>query len=216
MMTQETYDYIWTQVEKSIRSIENKFSQREKDKWEFKRAYGSEYKAVIKEEYDTIKNQLKKRCYKEKDNEENKIDQHKIAACFCDAFLRRKAFDFRMDNSIPYEMLLSNYMVAYSVSLQIIYLCLLDLYSGSLDPEKRKLASALMEHGQLWVPATTITHDQYNLGRVKTLALNDYHNVSFDALGYADMMYWIEHYNRQVLEKNYLVDPIDPGEPFQD
>ena len=37
------------------------------------------------------------------------------------------------------------------------------------------------------------------------MALNDIHGNSFDLLGYADMMYWIEMYTRQKIEGT--VDP---------
>lgn len=218
-MKPETFNYIWSQVEKSIGKIESKFTDDMKLKWKFERAYGREYSDIIKTEYEAIRDHLKQRCYKKVSDDElddNKIDQHKIAACFCYALLCKKAFVFEMNDDIPADMLLSNYMLAYSVSLQIIYLCLIDLYLCSEKREKKKLATDLQQHGSLWVPDTTTTHDQYNLGRVKTLALNEYHNISFDLLTYADMMYWIEHYNRQILENNPFVDAINPSANFQD
>ena len=217
-MKPETFDYIWTQIEKSIGSIENSFTQADKSRWNFQRAYGQEYGGIIKTEYETIRDQLKARCYKKTSNEvdENKVDQHKIAACFCYALLRKKAFLFDLKDDIPAEMLLSNYMLAYSASLQIIYLCLIDLYLSSKEDQKIALAYDLQKHGSLWIPETTKSHDHYNLGRAKTLALNEYHDISFDLLAYADMMYWIEHYNRQMLEKSYIVKAIDPSKNFQD
>ena len=218
-MKRETFDYIWGQIEKSILAIENQFDPDIKLKWNFRRAYGQEYCEIIKSEYETIRDQLKARCYKKAVDDEvddNKVDQHKIAACFCYAFLQRKAFAFDLNDDIPAKMLLSNYMLAYSVSLQIIYLYMIDLYLSSADREKKELASVLEKKGHLSVPETTKTHDPYNLGRAKTLALNEYHNISFDLLAYADMMYWVEHYNRQCLEHDYIVEATNPSEMFQD
>lgn len=217
-MTDETYVYFWKQFEKTIAHIENKFSDENKEKWHFRRVHAEEYREVIKAEYVSIRDNLKKRCYKVEhgNGDINRIDQHKIAACFCYAFLRHKAFSFKLDDEIPYEMLLSNYMVAYSISLQVIYLCLIDLYLSFKDPQKQALAFDLKRRGTLLTPDTTTTHDSYNLGRVKTLALNEYHKVSFDLLAYADMMYWIEHYNRQCLERSHVVRAIDPNKDFQD
>lgn len=218
-MERETFDYIWGQVEKSICAIEGQFEPDIVARWNFRRAYGQEYSGIIKSEYETIRDQLKVRCYKKVADDEvddNKVDQHKIAACFCYAMLRRKAFAFDLDDEIPAKMLLSNYMLAYAVSLQIIYLCMIDLYLSSEDEEKRKLAKVLEDQGHLSVPETTKTHDPYNLGRAKTLALNEYHNISFDLLAYADMMYWVEHYNRQCLEHSYNVEATDPSKKFRD
>ena len=50
-------------------------------------------------------------------------------------------------------------------------------------------------------PETNPGHDSYVLGRIKTLALNDIYGNDFDVLTYADMLFWIEKYNRKLLEK---------------
>ena len=36
-------------------------------------------------------------------------------------------------------------------------------------------------------------------GRVKTLALNDLYAIDFDIITYADMLYWIEKFNKDDL-----------------
>ena len=130
-MTNKTYTYFWNQFEKSIRTIECLLSAEDKSNWNFERAYGKEYSEVIRASYEAIRDQLKERCYQKNPDSEisdNKIDQHKIAACFCCAFLEHKAFSFDLNDGTPAKMLLSNYMLAYSVSLQVIYLCLIDFY----------------------------------------------------------------------------------------
>lgn len=218
-MEKETFDYLWKQFDKTIKSVESQFEKDVKEKWHFRRVYGQEYSEIIHSEYDEIRDQLKSRCYKrsvEGGINDNKIDQHKIAACFCYAFLRRKAFSFDLNDDISPEMLLSNYQLAYLVSLQVIYLCLIDLYLSYKDEKKHILADKLQHQGTLLVPETTKTHDTYHIGRIKTLALNEYHNISFDLLSYADMMYWVEHYNRQLLECSYNVSATDPNKRYQD
>lgn len=50
-------------------------------------------------------------------------------------------------------------------------------------------------------PETNKGHDEYLHGRVKTLALNDMYAIDFDILTYADMLYWIEKYNKEQLQK---------------
>ena len=42
--------------------------------------------------------------------------------------------------------------------------------------------------------------DEYNAGRQKTLMLNDVFENEFDILICSDMLFWIELYNRQLLE----------------
>ena len=50
------------------------------------------------------------------------------------------------------------------------------------------------------MPSTNKGHDEYNAGRQKTLMLNDVFENEFDILTYSDMLFWIELYNRQLLE----------------
>ncbi len=57
---------------------------------------------------------------------------------------------------------------------------------------------------------TTIGHDTYKIGRIKAMALNDINNIPFDLLGYSDMLFWIEHFNRQIIENTINVKSKNP------
>jgi len=213
-MKEQTFEWLWKQMEADIYDLMGQITtacgEDKKRKFSFRMTYGDETKHVIKDEYLEIKKELKKRCYSatEDDEEAHLIDQHKIAACFCKAFIRKKVFSFDLNENTPSEMILSNYTLAYTVSLRIIFLYLLDYYR---DPKtnlsndlKKKCIAKLQASKTLIVPNTTPTHDKYNMGRIKTLALNDYYGLSVDLLTYADMMFWIEYYNKIILEERSI------------
>ena len=65
---------------------------------------------------------------------------------------------------------------------------------------KQDIVDQLLATKQLRVPLTNVGHDEYNVGRQKTLMLNDVFENEFDILTYSDMLFWIELYNRQLLE----------------
>lgn len=214
-MTVSTYNWVWTQINKSIESIENELSkvklngENAVDVMHFRRTYGVETQDVIKDEYIRIRDRIKSQCYEnvnDENGEENRIDHHKIAACFCKALIQKKVFSFALRDNTPSEMILSNYELAYTVSLRIVYFYLIELYK---DNGHSDIAERLIEQRTLKVPLTSYSHDEYNLGRVKTLALNDFYGIELDILTYADMMYWIEYYNRQLLEQKVVIEPWD-------
>lgn len=90
-----------------------------------------------------------------------------------------------------------NAKLVYDVSISFIYLNLVYTY---LKKDNIKIVQKLLSIRKLEFPATTQGHDEYNVGRYKTIALNDVFGNEFDILIYSDMMYCIEFYNRQILE----------------
>lgn len=211
-MKVSTYDWIWDQINKSILEIEDSMSQlvlpggvRAIDELHFRRTYGSATKEEVKDEYIRIRDQLKHQCYADANDENgalNRIDHHKIAACFCKALLKKKVFAFDLRDETPPKMILSNYELAYTVSLRIIYIYLIEAYRNEKQFE---FADTLIQGCTLQVPETSSSHDRYNDGRIKTLALNDYYGMELDILTYADMMYWIEYYNKQIIEGRIIL-----------
>lgn len=210
-MDRETFEWIWKRIEPNIDAIENALDSAERMRMHFRRVYEKEKALeVILQEYNTVRNALKADYYKNhepEDGESNLIDHHKIAACLCQALLQKKIFTFNMDDNISVEMLLSNYKLAYTASLTIIYLCMIDWYIYKCD---NVVLAKLLAQKQLLGPGTTTTHAPYHEGRIKTLAQNEHRGINFDILSYADMMYWIEHYNRQLLENKIDVEPYNP------
>lgn len=207
-MLDVTFDWVWTQIYQTINNIESGIDETARNNYHFRLTYGDEQKTkdVIFSEYGLVRDDLKSKCYSDAERASAKIDQHKIAACLCRTLIQKKVFSFDVDNAIPREMLLSNYELAYTVSLRIIYIYLLDYYSRFED---KKYLDKLINQKCLKVPETTASHDAYHEGRLKTLALNDYYGLPVDLLTYADMMYWIEHYNKQIIENRIIVDPSD-------
>jgi hypothetical protein len=59
---------------------------------------------------------------------------------------------------------------------------------------------------RLEFPETTPGHDTYLMGRVRAMAVNDGNRIGFDILACADMLFWLELYNRQLIEN--AVKPI--------
>ena len=99
-----------------------------------------------------------------------------------------------MDMSVFY----SNYTLAFLSGIHILYLCMLADYEKS---NQKELATLLKRQATFIFPETNKGHDEYLQGRVKTLALNDMYAIDFDILTYADMLYWIEKYNKDELQK---------------
>lgn len=202
-MKDETFEIVWKQVDETAQAICHRLKSEGHD---FRFVYQDRGKKVIRKEYDRIRMELKKRCYElstDWDNDRHLIDHHKIAACFCKALITKKLFVFHMDESISEDMLRSNYELAYTVSLRIIYDYLVESYKYE---GKTDLKDALLAQKCLQVPETTPSHENYNLGRIKALALNDFYKVDFDLLAYSNTMFWIEHYNRQILTGKIAVD----------
>ena len=81
-------------------------------------------------------------------------------------------------------------------SLGVMYLNLLGEYTRD---NKIDQYNKLKKQKQFYFPPTNLGHDSYPYGRVKALALNDIYGKDFDLLAYADMMYWIENYNKNML-----------------
>ena len=161
-MTDRTFSWVWGIIEDIIGDIEESLDINERKRLRFHRAYDrNKSEVVIKEEYTTIRNRLKANYYSRKalDTESNLIDHHKIAACFCQALLQKKIFIFDMDDDISPEMLLCNYRLAYTASLSIIYIFMLDWY---ISTGNTSIVSKLVEQQQLLAPQTTTTHASYH------------------------------------------------------
>lgn len=195
-MKDETFNVIWDQIDETAQAI---YQRLQPEGHFFRFAYEDHGKRVIWHEYDQIRTELKNRCYEQSNDMETDghlIDHHKIAACFCKALVTKKLFTFKMDETVSEDMLRSNYELAYTVSLRIIYDYLVESYKheGEL-----LLKQKLLNQKCLYVPPTTPSHENYDLGRIKTLALNDFYGIEFDLLAYSNTMFWIELYNRQLL-----------------
>lgn len=201
-MKDETFKYIWDEIIlKNIFSLEKLFTEEEKKKYNFSVTNLGKLEKKIKSDYNLIKNHLKSNYYdarKNNHNSKNRIDNHKIAACICYSMLQNKVFSFEVHDNMPKRMFTINYELAYTVSLGVIFTTLVAQYKNI---GRNDLANKLLQQHMLIVPKTSSGHDEYHEGRIHTLALNDIYGNTFDILTYSDMMFWIEYYNRQMLEQ---------------
>lgn len=203
-MKVETFKWVWAQIQKTIDEIQGRFIlSGVSDSFNFQLLYGERTEDFIKNRYIEIRDELKRMCYPETKFDDALLDQHKLAACFCKAIIDKKVFTFDINDQTPEEMIRSNYELAYISGLRIIQIFMLDYYKETYG-EESEYVNWLKKEGGLYGPHTS--HDPYHLGRIKTLALNDYYGIEFDVLTYADMMFWIEHYNRQIIENKIEIN----------
>jgi hypothetical protein len=210
---EETYDFFWKNV--FLKQIDT--TTRELDELcDATKVYHlctknlEECKERICKGYEKNRDVLKQRFFYTKhgqEKEEQLIDIHKIGASFCQSMIQNKIYCFDLREDVPIELFLCNYTLAYMVSVGIVYENLLGIYKNKYNknPADEKYAR-LQQQGCFIMPPTNPGHDPYAIGRIKTLALNDIYGIDFDLLTYADMLYWIEAYNKALIEKGNLFD----------
>lgn len=159
-------------------------------------------KEAVREIYESTKKELKQLYHYNSNDEIQRIDIHKVAACFASVLMEYKIFRYEINEQINDEVFLSNAQLAFSVSLAIIKDNLLYKYRGDSDK-----ANQIATH-KLYMPQTTEGHDTFSLGRVKTLMLNSIFGGKFDILSYSDMLYWVELFNIMVLEDKKAIEYI--------
>lgn len=204
-MKQDTFDWIWNQlIVKHIDEIISRYKRGGSCVCDFRIKYDEESpylrtKKDIQEQYELIRDNLKRMCYGRDDIQEHSLDQHKIAACFCKALVEMKVFKFNFDESTPDDMIFVNYYLAYHVSLEIISLYLEASYIKKRQ-ENEEFLNTFNKMEELCVPESK--HGEYNEVSVTTIALNDFYNNEFNLLSYAREMFWLEYYNRQIIEND--------------
>lgn len=211
-MRDETFMYIWEKIVlKTEVSLENSFSSEDKLKYDFSPRNLNQMKKKVFESYIETRDYLKGGYYSKKDDEngDNRIDNHKIAACICYSLIINKIFKFNIYEDMPTKMYTINYELSYTVSLGFIFAMLVAQYKKN---GREDFAEKLLGQKKLLVPETSFGHDEYHLGRIHSLALNDIYGNTFDILTYSDMMFWIEFYNRQLIEETLKPMPLYKGE----
>lgn len=201
-MDKTTYSFFW---EKAIKPQIDNIAQFLEESCAAGQFYNfevrelGEYKEVLHTSFTKNKNELEEKFFYMGNNQEadeNRIDIHKTSACFCKSVMQNKIFRFKLRDRIPDQIFLCNYCAAFSISLGIMYLNLLAEYKRSNQIAQY---NKLKDRKQFCFPPTNPGHDSYTYGRVKALALNDIYGIDFNLLAYADMMYWIEEYNKKML-----------------
>lgn len=202
-MKVETYDIIWTHcVKPATEEILGLYAESHRSEYGWYLDDSEETRIKIYEKYEEYRSLLHKNFFRGK-----KYDVHKIGACFARAIIEVSPIVFTPSADVPEYIALSNYWLGITASIYIVRFFLFYDYQrvNSSICEKMK-----QKKGRIEYPRTTPGHDLYLRGRVKVLAVNDGNNESFDFLGYADMLFWIENYNRQLLEETFNPMVIRP------
>lgn len=198
-MMEITYEYIWREiVYPNISKLLKEISAGDIEKFEITVLNEEILKKNVFSNYDKKKKRLKEIYHFDNGENDRRIDIHKIGACFASVLIEDKVFKFSIKEGLTDDIFLINAKLAYNVSLDIILMALVAHY---IECGNEDIASRILEKGCLYVPSTSNGHDEYNIGRQKTIALNDVFENEFDILTYSDMLFWIEHYNRQKYEK---------------
>lgn len=190
-MNQETYDIIWDKcIEPAANELLGLYGEefREKNQW-FLDDSDITRKSVYKK-YTYYRNIVHKELYKGK-----KFDVHKISSCFTRAIIDISPINVAAKNDLPEFIALSNYWLGLMSGIYIVRFLLYYTYKKNNSDYTNKVLNHKFQY-----PDTTIGHDYYLTGRVRALAVNDGNDIPFDILGFADMLYWIEHFNRQKIE----------------
>ena len=132
---------------------------------------------------------------------EKLIDYHKIAACFAKAIIEVAPFNFDIKDEPPLIINVINYMLAFHASVNMVNIVMTHGYKK--NPELYEKAS---KRKCMSFPKTSFGHDTYTVGRIKAIALNDINGKDFDLFAFADMLFWIEHYNKQIIEDKIFLN----------
>lgn len=205
-MKEQTYKYIWENAFMiAVRNVDSQISDALKDEYQLSYEKNlNEKKKNVLVNYEKYRDMIKSKYFNSGDQKENLMDIHKVAACFTLAVMDVRVFDYNQVEDIDIDIIYTNYSLAFEVSVNIIYLCMLSDYL--LDNDMKKIEILLSQKGMVF-PETNRGHDSYVLGRVKTLALNDIYGNDFDILTYADMLFWIERYNKDYIEQRCSGEP---------
>ena len=193
-----TYDYVWNEIiQPDIEILLDEIYKDDIDMFQVSIQNEKILKKKIYSNYEKKKDRLKELYHFDNGDVDRRIDIHKIAACFAAVLIEDRVFSFIIKEGLTDDIFLLNAKLAYNVSTDIIFMSLVYHY---IKNGEKDIVNKILKNGKLYVPITSNGHDEYNIGRQKTIALNDIYGNEFDILTYSDMMFWLEHYNRQILE----------------
>lgn len=199
-MDKDTFGYIWKQgIAKSAQDVFDDIPFNLRKKYSVNIDISDSMCNKLYDEYEVIRCQVREKYFDTGESDENKIDGHKICACITGALLNVRIISYEMsDENIPVRIVFANYAIAFLAAIYVMYLLLLSDFEHD---GKTECYNKLKDKATFVFPETNPGHDPYVQGRIKTLALNDMNNNDFDVLTYADMLFWIERYNKELLYK---------------
>lgn len=206
-MKDRTYNALWTEcIEKAGIDILNAFPQKKREVYNWNCDFSEEKQKEVFKRYLECHDLLRGSYFYGQSNPVKLIDFHKVGACFAKAIIDSSLMSFDKHENLPWFIACSNYALAFKASVNMMIFFL----QGSYYRYAKECYDLLIKQKEIIYPATTHGHDTYSIGRIKALALADINGDGFDYLGYADMLYWIEHYNRQIIENAINVKPFIP------
>lgn len=201
-MKTETYAVLWDKcVSSAAEDILHLVAKPIREKYIWTYDGSEETKKKILDRYKLYRKEIREKYFYGGSNPEKKIDSHKIAACFAKAIIDVAPMKFSTLSSTPWLIKASNYAVAYYASVNIVWFFTQAYYRF----DNQQYYERFKKQKYLQYPNTTDGHDSYSVGRIKALALNDVYGKELDLLAYSDMLFWIEHYNRQIIEEKVEV-----------
>ncbi len=196
-MIVDTRDLIWKAgILPAIKDVREQIPNDVWDKYHVKQLPDSLLKAAIFQSYDEGRQYIRSHFFDVGKDNDKLIDFHKVCACIVFGLINNRVFEFDIVSGIEEVLLRSNYEVAFwgGVKCQFLFSVAKLFGEGRQD-----VARKLWKLREFRFPQTNIGHDGYALGRIKSLALNDIYQRDFDFLAYADMLFWIEKYNIDLL-----------------
>ena len=193
-----TFEYIWKQgIAKSAQDVFDGISPALREKYSVRIDVSNDMCKKLYHEYEKVRCFVRENYFDTGENGENKIDGHKICACITGALLNVRIITYSMpEEGMPAKVIYANYEVAFLAAVYVMYLFLMSDFEHEGQME---CYHELKKRATFVFPETNSGHDPYVQGRIKTLALNDLYGNDFDVLTYADMLFWIEKYNKELI-----------------
>ena len=202
-MEKDTFKYIWEQgIAKSAQDVFDGIDPGLRKKYSVKIDISESMCKKLYYQYDEARCLVREKYFNTGKNEENKIDGHKICACITAALLNVRLINYEVaGKEVPVKIVYANYEVAFLSAIYVMYLFLLSDFERDRQTE---CYNELKNQATFVFPETNPGHDTYVQGRIKTLALNDLYGNDFDILTYADMLLWIELYNKEWINNKLI------------
>ena len=200
-----TFAYIWEQgIVKSAQDVWEGIRPDLREKYSVKIDVSDSMCQKLYAQYEELRLSVRKKYFDTGQEDRNRIDGHKICACITGALLKVRIIDYEgftkeSQEEVPIKIVYANYEIAFLAGIYVMYLFLL---SDFCNEGKMDCYEKLKNQATFVFPETNPGHDAYVQGRIKTLALNDLYGNDFDILTYADMLFWIEKYNKEMIYRD--------------
>ncbi len=169
------------------------------------------WKSNLESTYRVLRSSCKELCYGDSNGN---LDSRKIASIFCKTLIKHKYFKFDLEkakailsekevietNDWIVSNILINYKFAYLVSLQLIYLTLLDELLASPKTVSQGKELARIQH--LYKYPRSKGFDSFDTNMVICLAHADIRGDDFDVLLFSMQLYQIEIYTKEKLNSS--------------